>query len=60
MTIEAYRQKVDDLKHKMDHLHRMAVQTQNQGYWDAFYSIKYRWQNACAYLRRREAKEAAA
>jgi hypothetical protein len=60
MTLEAYRHKVEELKDKMHHLHRLAVQTQNVGYWDAYHRTKYRWQNACSYLKKRELKEAAA
>lgn len=60
MTLEAYRQKVEDLKSNMDRLYRMAVATQNEGYWDAYHCTKCRWQNACSYLKKRELKEAAA
>lgn len=60
MTIEAYRQKVEDLETRMKSLHRMAVTIQADGYWDAYYLTKSRWQAARAYLRKREKQEAMA
>ena len=54
MTLDAYRQKVEDLKSNMDRLYRMAVATQNEGYWDAYHRTKNRWKEARRYMKKRK------
>lgn len=56
MTLHAYRFKVQLLEGEMNHLYQMASL---HGNWDHYYKAKRKYQDACAYLRKREKKEAA-
>lgn len=56
MTLHAYRFKVQLLEGKMNHYHELA---KLHGNWDDYFWAKKKYQTACAYLRKREKKEAA-
>lgn len=57
MTLHAYRFHVQLLEGQMNHLYQMASL---HGNWDHYYKAKRKYQDACAYLKKREKKEAAA
>lgn len=57
MTLHAYRFKVQLLEGQMNHMRKLA---EIHGNWDDYHWAKRKFQNAAAYLRKKEKKEAAA
>lgn len=60
MTLESYRVHVEHLWHEVNRAKFYAEQSGQVAHWDWFYRARVKAQAAERYLRKREAKEAAA